>query len=453
MEKAAVEEKNLEMAETLIANLSGDFIPDEYADEYAQNLKEIIRARTSVRFKEVLQSVALSRVAMEKPAPYEGKILKSIESLYLGEIETALDNVRPESVSYSIGAPIMQIGHGPGAAVWESNMQSPPGSHPRDKRLLVVHQGALGDFIVTFPLLLLLRSLFARVDAVCRSSFGPLALHLGVIDAYRPVEAAGFATFFTDAPSPEWGDWLGSYHRLLLFSFSEELAQRLRRVAGEGVRRIPPWPRGKEQVQVTQYLWRHLLALDLMEEEEKKVRLEQARPRVFSEPAPGPVSKRILLGPGAGSSAKRWPLHCFIGLAELMAQRNFEPTFVLGPLEADIEMQLTRRFRSPFPLAKPENLIGLADLLKTVDGYVGNDSAVGHLAAFMGRPTVIVFGPSDANCWMPFGRAVGIVRAAVDCRPCGSAKSAACEPRNCLQSISPQRVWDTFADVVAGSKK
>jgi ADP-heptose:LPS heptosyltransferase len=326
-------------------------------------------------------------------------------------------------------------------------MQTGNSFQHRGKRLLILHQGALGDFIVTFPVLALLRDVFAGVDAVCRSSFGPAAVHLGIVDDYRSVEAAGFATIYTDAPSPRWADWLSSYERILLFSFSEELAQRLRTHAGTDVYRIPPWPRNRQHVQVTEFLWDRLLTADFLTEKEKE-RLREARRRVWHAPRRGPDSKRVFLGPGAGSVSKRWPLASFLKLAALLARKGFEPIFLLGPLEGDIAVQLADPSRSPFPVTRPENLIDLIDLLKTAGGYVGNDSAVGHLAAFLGLATVIVFGPSNPACWRPWGPRVGIVQAEMDCRPCAPQESTGCNHRDCLQSITPRQVCAAFVDVV-----
>jgi heptosyltransferase-2 len=110
-------------------------------------------------------------------------------------------------------------------------------------------------------------------------------------------------------------------------------------------------------------------------------------------------------------------------------------------------MQLTDQFHAPFPVIKTGSLTELSERLQTVAGYIGNDSAVGHLAAFLGRPTVIVFGPSNSDCWAPFGRTVEIVKAAMDCRPCDPAKNAGGDHHSGLQSISPERVCAVFVQV------
>ena len=45
VQKIKVDEKGLNLAKTLVENLSGDFVPEEYTDEYSQVLLNIIKAR------------------------------------------------------------------------------------------------------------------------------------------------------------------------------------------------------------------------------------------------------------------------------------------------------------------------------------------------------------------------------------------------------------------------
>jgi DNA end-binding protein Ku len=45
LQKFQVDEKNLNLAKTLVENLSGDFVPEDYQDDYSQTLLKIIRAK------------------------------------------------------------------------------------------------------------------------------------------------------------------------------------------------------------------------------------------------------------------------------------------------------------------------------------------------------------------------------------------------------------------------
>jgi DNA end-binding protein Ku len=76
--KVEVSEDNLEMAEKLIENLSGPFAPEEYADEYAERLKEIVRAKAEGEEVKVAPEVEKGKVvnlmdALEKSVQETGK--------------------------------------------------------------------------------------------------------------------------------------------------------------------------------------------------------------------------------------------------------------------------------------------------------------------------------------------------------------------------------------------
>jgi ADP-heptose:LPS heptosyltransferase len=66
-----------------------------------------------------------------------------------------------------------------------------------NKKLLIIHQGALGDVVTSFTSLLLLRKTYSQIDLVCRQSIGRMAEHLKVIDRSFSLEAAAFSTLFT----------------------------------------------------------------------------------------------------------------------------------------------------------------------------------------------------------------------------------------------------------------
>ena len=58
------------------------------------------------------------------------------------------------------------------------------------------------------------------------------------------------------------------------------------------------------------------------------------------------------------------------------------------------------------------NLYELACRLAAARVYIGNDSGIAHLAAAVGTPVVVLFGPTDPLVWAPRGDNVRVVRAA-----------------------------------------
>ncbi len=313
----------------------------------------------------------------------------------------------------------------------------------------MVHQGALGDFIVSFPVLRSLRSSFVRIDGVCRSEFGRLAAHLAVIDRFHPLEAARFASLYTTESDSRVADLLKSYDHVLLFSFSETLEESVRRVKADAVHRIPPWPRDEEGVHVTEFLFQRLKASRL-----------PLKPGSTAHPASGaPRSdaghrrtsgsgSRVILCPGAGSRSKRWPLAGFLRLADRLSEMDICPEFVLGPAERDLESVFATGTAAVRRVHRPQGLVQLAQLLQSADGYVGNDSAVSHLAAFLGIPAVVLFGPSNPDRWRPLGTRVIVLKTGglTDCR-LDKAKTG-CIDSGCVEQIPPEMVLKSLLGLI-----
>ena len=89
-----------------------------------------------------------------------------------------------------------------------------------------------------------------------------------------------------------------------------------------------------------------------------------------------PTSPDIVIHPGSGSPKKNWPF--------------FD--------------ELIGRLPESRRLPEGLSLVELAGYLRTVRAFVGNDSGITHLAAFLGCPTVALFGPTDPRNWGPIGR-------------------------------------------------
>ena len=147
---------------------------------------------------------------------------------------------------------------------------------------------------------------------------------------------------------------------------------------------------------------------------------------------------RVLLFPGAGHRLKQWPAVQFLDLARRLASRGLAPQFVLGPAE------LERGFApGEFPALAPPDLPALQDALLGARLAVGNDCGPLHLAGMLGLPGVVLFGPTSAAQWAPPGLAVLRGRAA--CRPCTlTTADLACPQADptppCLASITVEQV-------------
>ena len=131
-----------------------------------------------------------------------------------------------------------------------------------------------------------------------------------------------------------------------------------------------------------------------------------------------------------------------------MQQDNYsgfkKPEYILGPAETFLTVQLQSKQNSNRKVHEVYHLGELVELLQASGGFIGNDSGVSHLAAFLGLPTVVIFGPSDPLRWKPIGPAVRTLRPTLDCTPCFETNPTSCKQTKCLSRTSPEEVIHAF---------
>jgi len=316
----------------------------------------------------------------------------------------------------------------------------------RQKSLLIIHQGALGDFILTFPAISRLQQYFRPIDVLCQNQQGQLAKSLGLAQNCYPSEAAYFASLFSDRIDPKIKAILAKYENIILFTRSDDLVQSIKRVTANLSCRLAPKPAPRQRIHVAQFILENIFNCGLITRADATldgftgaVIADQQRKR-----------DKILLHPGAGSARKRWPVSNFIQVEARLKADGLKPEFVLGPAEANLlhELQHPRRL-----IHVPDDLTQLAALLKSAGGYIGNDSGASHLAAYIGLPAAVIFGPADPKRWAPVGRAVKIVRPSLQCRPCFETETANCDDPQCLAGTRVQQVLEIFYSIYTKADK
>jgi ADP-heptose:LPS heptosyltransferase len=309
-----------------------------------------------------------------------------------------------------------------------------------DAKLLIIHQGALGDFILTFPAITRLKKYYKRIDVLCQSRLGKLAKALGLAENWYPSEAAYLASLFTDQIEPKIKALLDPYAKIILFTLCNQFEQSVNQITANPCCRIPPKPPVHDRIHAAKFILENLINCGL---------IRQADAELDDIPIPGRKGRpqnphKILLHPGAGSIRKRWPVSNFFQVESVLKADGLKPEFILGPAEEGLADELQHPDRSVHVL---DDLVDLLDLLKSAGGYIGNDSGASHLAAYLGLPSTVIFGPADPERWAPVGRSVKIVRPELQCRPCFEIDEADCDDPHCLEGTTPQRVIKAFYSV------
>jgi ADP-heptose:LPS heptosyltransferase len=127
---------------------------------------------------------------------------------------------------------------------------------------------------------------------------------------------------------------------------------------------------------------------------------------------------------GAQLASRRWPLERFAQVADAIAQAGRRVVLTGGVPESALADALAACMRH-----EPVNLVGrtslwmLGALIEGAERVVCNDTGVSHIAAALGRPSVVVSCGADVARWAPLDREQHqVLWQPMACRPCAYAE-------------------------------
>ncbi|NWG03118.1 MAG: glycosyltransferase family 9 protein [Syntrophaceae bacterium] len=320
---------------------------------------------------------------------------------------------------------------------------------------LVIHQGALGDFILALPALKTLRMSFPQAKPVILGY--PRILELVEKRFYAEetlsIDRRGMTPLFNQGGSLDVGlsQFFKGFDLVVVFGRDGggTLVSNLRRVCQGQILSIHSFPPWEERVHLTDYLLTQLAQYGFsISEPYPKLHLKESDrewARDFWKSmgvTPEERAKVIVLHPGSGSKKKVWPLDRFLSLAHrLQDHLGSKFLIVFGPAEGK-ETQKIFEGMDPttFILAKGLTLLQLASVMEGCWFFIGNDSGISHLAAAMGLSTLVIFGPTDEKVWSPRGEKTAVVRRGVPCSPCPPERFFHCTEFECLNGIQMEEV-------------
>ncbi len=285
--------------------------------------------------------------------------------------------------------------------------------HPR---ILVLRGGAIGDFVMTLPVLEALRRRWpeSHIEVLGYPHIAALALAGGLADVVKSLDRGSVARLFVpEQPLPaELALYVQAFDVTinLLYDPDDSVRTSLERAGVRQVLSTDPRP-GKTPA--ARHLMKPLEALAIYPEHEPYPRLALPAGAVARGRARLAGSDRaVAFHPGSGSGSKNWPLEGFVRVAERVKAAGFAPVFSFG--EADTEARRAfDRLNTGFAVLESLDLTALAEAYAASRGYVGNDSGVTHVAAAVGVPVTALFGPSDPDVWASRAPGVRVVRSAL----------------------------------------
>jgi ADP-heptose:LPS heptosyltransferase len=280
------------------------------------------------------------------------------------------------------------------------------------RNILLFHQGALGDFVLTWPIALALARIHpqSRLFYVTHAQKGRLAEKaLGV--EWADAEAGWHTLFGAGGSLPDApGRLLAGAHSVVSFLSAPDspFVDNVRRLAPEAnVLAVNPTPPADFAGHVTEFQLEQLRPWPAAHAADEQIlRSVQARGVSVSR-APA----EVVVHPGSGAPQKNWPAERYLELVARLRADGVPVRVLTGEVESERwPADLFARFTAAASVARPQTYLELMSQLLSARAFVGNDSGPGHLAAILGVPTLALFGPTDPARWKPLGPRVEVLR-------------------------------------------
>jgi heptosyltransferase-1 len=157
---------------------------------------------------------------------------------------------------------------------------------------------------------------------------------------------------------------------------------------------------------------------------------------------PGPAT--VLVNPGAGWGAKRWPVERYTAVARELINRGMRIVVNTGPGEEPLAQAIVAGTAgAAIPLTC--TLEQLISLTRRVSLIIAGDTGPLHLACALGRPVVGIYGPTDPSRNGPYGTRFRVLRSPESRRD--HSRHAA--PEAGLLTIQPEDVLQAANELLA----
>ncbi|MEJ7710689.1 MAG: glycosyltransferase family 9 protein [Pyrinomonadaceae bacterium] len=156
-----------------------------------------------------------------------------------------------------------------------------------------------------------------------------------------------------------------------------------------------------------------------------------------------------MLCPGSTNSrAKRWPAERFAALADqLIATIGADVAIIGSTEEKNVTDEVATQMHHQALLLTGQTELSLTvAILNLADLLVSNDTGPAHIAAALGRPTLVIFGPTNPVRTRPFSENGEVIREPPECAPC-MLRDCPIDHR-CMMAISPSQVFARSARIL-----
>ena len=274
-------------------------------------------------------------------------------------------------------------------------------------RILIIRPGALGDTLLTLPVIRILREQYGNphITFVGNAAVLPLMLASSLVEEVSDYEDVRWSALFS----------VGTTRMALM---PVELAicwlrdpdgvieRNLRASGAQQVIIAPGRPPENERVHVVDYL-AQTMGIQLDNGQFAQITLRGYLNNL-------PPLYDIAIHPGSGGARKCWPISAFAAVIQRLCQLDRRVLLLGGPVDHERIDALRHMDDQSAPLPEillDAPLLEVARRLCQCRCYLGNDAGITHLASLLGVPTIALFGASDPAIWHPVGPSVTVIYA------------------------------------------
>jgi lipopolysaccharide heptosyltransferase I len=182
--------------------------------------------------------------------------------------------------------------------------------------------------------------------------------------------------------------------------------------------------------------------------------LSQQFPVVFPPAARSEPRPRVGLLPVSRWETKNWPADRFVAVARRLQQERDATIFLLGGAsDATVSEEQEKAIGG-----RVVNLCGKLTIpesgavIRELDLLIANDSGPVHMAAAVGTPTLVIFGPTDPRRTGPYGTIHRVVRGDQPCQPC-YRRTCKFVDMPCMKDVTAERVGDEALQLLEASQR
>lgn len=258
-------------------------------------------------------------------------------------------------------------------------------------RVLIVRPGALGDTILTLPLLSSLKTLHPQAEF---TFLGNRAYKDLIPEAtlFQAIDSRAWLWLFTEGTGPHAGAHAPFRTAYVILNRPEDVIVNLRQAGTSSIRAVSS---------------RTALGTHIVEHLHKGLGLSLPPREHYLRHLAPPVKKDLIwVHPGSGGPRKCVPLGLMISVVERFREwTDWDVAVTVG--EEDTFLKASSEWKHLIGGVHTELLENrpLSELCATLGSariFLGNDSGIGHMAAGLGVSSVLFFADTDPVQWSPW---------------------------------------------------